>query len=84
MHHKWGCRYWLADNRCKKIDSLNLVAFISIAAEHCYAKDKQQDSLEVVTVEDLQMITMPLVNLVIVILGTLIVGIALGSRRTTS
>ena len=30
------------------------------------------------------MITIPLVNLVIVILGTLIVGIALGSRRTTS
>lgn len=28
------------------------------------------------------MITMPLVNLVIVILGALIVGIALGSRRT--
>lgn len=28
------------------------------------------------------MITMPLINLIIVILGTLIVGIALGSRRT--
>lgn len=28
------------------------------------------------------MITMPLVNLVIVILGALIVGITLGSRRT--
>lgn len=28
------------------------------------------------------MITMPLVNLIIVILGTLIVGIALGGRRT--